>query len=272
MKNHINKEIERIKNKINKQKNELEIANDDLKYEKIGNLLLSYIYLCKKGDNKIVVDNFYDNNNKITISLDPLLTPEQNAKHFFKKYQKAKRAITFINNQLNISNNQLNYYECLLNQLQISKINDLMEIYDELQIKSKVTKRPKKAKPNITTYITLNDDYIFVGKNNIQNNYLTNTFAKKTDYFFHVQNVPGSHVILRTENLTDDLIYLTACIASYYSSYRESTNVCVDYTIVKNVKRIPEQKGSFVTYKNHKSVFGKPDINYINKHTKMTKC
>ena len=78
--------------------------------------------------------------------------------------------------------------------------------------------------------------------------------------------------ILRTENLTDDLIYLTACIASYYSSYRESTNVCVDYTIVKSVKRIPEQKGSFVTYKNHKSVFGKPDINYINKHTKMTKC
>lgn len=272
LKNHINKEIERIKNKINKQKNELEIANDDLKYEKIGNLLLSYIYLCKKGDNKIVVDNFYDNNNRITISLDPLLTPEQNAKHFFKKYQKAKRAITFINNQLNISNNQLNYYECLLNQLQISKINDLMEIYDELQIKSKVTKRPKKAKPNITTYITLNDDYIFVGKNNIQNNYLTNTFAKKTDYFFHVQNVPGSHVILRTENLTDDLIYLTACIASYYSSYSESTNVCVDYTIVKNVKRIPEQEGSFVTYKNHKSVFGKPDINYINKHTKMTKC
>ena len=84
-----------------------------------------------------------------------------------------------------------------------------------------------------------------------------------------MQNVPGSHVILRTENLTDDLIYLTGCIASFYSSYKGSTNVCVDYTLIKNVKKIPGQKGSFVTYKNQKSVFGKPSIEFIEKHTRI---
>lgn len=269
--NYINKEINKIKNKITKQKNELLHAEDDLKYENIGNLLLSNLYLCKKGDTKIIVSNFYDNNNDIEIKLDPLLTPNQNVTQIFKRYQKAKRAINFIELQLEQSNKDLNYYECLLNQLSISKINDIIEIYDELKINSKITKRPKKSKPNITTYVTENGDYIYVGKNNIQNNYLTNIFAKKTDYFFHVQNIPGSHVICRSSNLSEDLIYLCACIASYYSSYKNSTNVCVDYTLIKNVKKIPEQKGSFVTYKNQKSVFGKPDLNYINNHAKITK-
>lgn len=268
--NYINKEISKVNNKIAKQKQELEKAIEDLKYEKIGNLFLSNIYLCKKGDNKIIVQDYYSNNENITINLNPLLTPNQNAENFFKKYQKVKRATTLIKEQIDKSINELDYYNCLINQLSISKINDIMEIYDELNIKSTNQKRPKKAKPNITTYITLNNDYIFVGKNNIQNNYLTNHFARKDDYFFHVQNIPGSHVILRTKNLTSELIYLTGCIASYYSSYRTSTNVCVDYTLIKNVKKIPAQKGSFVTYKNQKSVFGKPDLEFINKSTRCT--
>lgn len=268
--NYINKEITKINNKILKQKQELTNANEDLQYERIGNLLLSNIHLCKKGDNEIIVEDYYNNNEKVIIVLNPLLTANQNAEMFFKKYQKAKRAILLIKEQIEKSSAELEYYKCLINQLNISKINDIMEIYDELNIKSTNQKRPKKAKPNITTYITPNNDYIFVGKNNIQNNYLTNHFARKDDFFFHVQNIPGSHVILRTDKLTDELIYLTGCIASYYSSYRNSTNVCVDYTLIKNVKKIPAQKGSFVTYKNQKSVFGKPDLEFINKSTKCT--
>lgn len=271
LKNYISKEIIKIKNKLHKQKDELEKAINDLIYEKIGNLFISYMYLSKKGDTELIVEDFYDNNNKFKITLNPLLTPNQNAEYFFKRYQKAKRAEKLIKEQIEKSQNDINYYECLLNQLQISKITDIIEIYQELNIKIKALERPKKSKPNITKYQTINNDFIWVGKNNIQNNYLTNEFAKKTDYFFHVQNVPGSHVILRTENLTEDLIYLTGCIAALNSSYKGSTNVCVDYTLVKNVKKIPGQKGSFVTYKNQKSVFGKPDEEYINKYAKIVK-
>lgn len=269
LKNYINKEIHKIQNKIIKQQNELDNANNDLKYERLGNLLLSNLYKIKKGDKSVTLNDYYNNYEEVEISLDPLLTPNQNANLFFKKYQKAKRAIDFIKEQLDKSNNDLLYYNVLLDQLSYSKINDIVEIYQELNINLKSLNRPKKARPNITTYVTDNGDYIYVGKNNVQNNYLTNVFAKKTDYFFHVQNVPGSHVILRTDNLTDELIYLTGCIASYYSSYKGSTNVCVDYTLIKNVKKIPGQKGSFVTYKNQKSVFGKPQLEYIEKHTKI---
>lgn len=269
--NYINKEIVKIKNKLHKQEDELEKAINDLIYEKIGNLFISYMYLSKKGDSEIIVEDFYNNNNKIKISLNPLLTPNQNAEYFFKRYQKAKRAEKLIKEQIDKSQKDIEYYECLLNQLQISKITDIIEIYQELNIKVKALDRPKKIKPNITKYQTINDDLIWVGKNNIQNNYLTNTFANKTDYFFHVQNVPGSHVILRTSNLNDDIIYLTGCIAALNSSYKGSTNVCVDYTLVKNVKKVPGQKGSFVTYKNQKSVFAKPDEEYINKHAKIVK-
>ncbi len=269
LKNYINKEIHKIQNKILKQKSELDKANNDLDYERLGNLLLSNLYLVKKGDNKVTLNDYYNNYEEITIELNPLLTPNQNANVFFKKYQKSKRAIEIIQEQIEKANNDILYYNVLLDQLSYSKINDIVEIYQELNINVKSLQRPKKARPNITTYVTENNDFIYVGKNNIQNNYLTNVFAKKTDYFFHVQNVPGSHVILRTENLTDDLIYLTGCIASYYSSYKGSTNVCVDYTLIKNVKKIPGQKGSFVTYKNQKSVFGKPSIEFIETHTKI---
>lgn len=261
--NYINKEIHKINNKLEKQQNELNNALDDLHYEKLGNLLLSNTHLYKKNDKSITVIDYYNDNNSLTINLNPLLNINQNATVFFKKYQKAKRAIDIIKNQIEKSKNDLSYYNTLLNQLSNAKINDILEMYDELNIKGNNTKRAK-SKPNFLVYKTKNDDFIYVGKNNIQNNYLTHSFANKNDYFFHVQNVPGSHVIVRTKNLSSDLIYLAACIASYHSSYKASTNVCVDYTLVKYVKKIPEQKGSFVTYKNHKSVFGKPDIDFIN--------
>ena len=106
-----------------------------------------------------------------------------------------------------------------------------------------------------------------VGKNNIQNNYLTHTLAQKTDYFFHVKNAPGSHTILRCEELTPELIKLAGMIAAFYSKNRNSENVPVDYTLIKNVKKVPKTKGSFVTYTNYKTVYVTPDADFINKNT-----
>ena len=266
LQNHIKKEIEKITTKINKQSAELEKANDNLKYEKLGNLLSSYLHLIKKGDKSITVYNYYDNND-ITINLDSELTPSQNLKQFFSKYSKAKRAIDHINEQLIINHNEIEYLKCLLNQLAISKSSDIKEIYQELGIKTNKGNKVK-SKPNYLIYHTEDNDIIYVGKNNIQNNYITHKLANNNDYFFHIQNIPGSHCILKTTNLTKEKIELAATIAAYYSTYRSSTNVCVDYTLIKFVRKVPGINGSFVTYKNQKSVFVKPDLEYIKKHTK----
>ncbi len=261
--NYIHKELRKLTEKISKQENELLKAKENLDLEKTGNLLASNLYLIKKGDSSIIVKNFYDNDKDYKINLDPLLSPNENLKKIFNKYQKSKRAIDEIQKQIDISNENIKYYNCILDQITISKSLDISEIYNELNIKRDYTrKKARKSKPNFLTF-KYNDDIIYVGKNNIQNNYITHNIATKQDYFFHVQGVPGSHVILKTLKLTDDNIFITSTIASYYSSRRESSNVIVDYTSMKNVKRIPGIKGSFVNYTNFKSIFVKPDLDSI---------
>lgn len=266
--NFINKEIIKTKEKIRKQKDELEKAYKQLDYQEIGNLLASNLHLVQKGAKNIIVDDFYHQGEKKEISLDPLLSPKKNLENIFNKYQKAKRAINQITNQIEISENDLKYFECLLNQLSIAKANDIVEILKELNLKQNVTKnKVKKQKPNITIYKTKDNDIIYVGKNNTQNNYITHTLASNNDYFFHVQAVPGSHVIVKTENLTEELKTVAATIAAYYSTSRNNTNVCVDYTPINNIKKVPGMKGSFVIYSTYQSLFVKPDLDYIKEKT-----
>ncbi len=266
LQNYINKEIEKIKLKISKQQNELLVSQKNLEYEKLGNLLSCNLHLINKGDEKVIVTDFYNDNKDLEILLDSTLSPKKNLDNFFTKYNKAKRAINHINEQIIISQKEIEYLTCLLNQLEISKINDLKEIYDELGIKKEQNNR-KSYKPNYLTFRDCQNNTILVGKNNLQNEYITHKLANKDDYFFHVQNIPGSHTILKTNNLTNELIELAATIAAYYSSYRNATNVCVDYTLIKYVKKVPGMKGSFVTYKNQKSIFVKPSLEYIKNKT-----
>lgn len=265
---YIKREINKNKQKLTKQLDELKQANINLKYEQIGNLLSANLHKVSKNSKYIIVNNFYNDNEEITIDLDPLLSPSQNLNHIFNKYKKSKRAIEHLNEQIENTKNDIVYYECLQEQLQISKNLDLKEIISELNISSKLPKNRKKTKPNITIYNDLLDNVIYVGKNNIQNNYLTHTLANKNDYFFHVKNIPGSHTILRVKEINDDVVYLAGAIAAYHSKAKNSSNVGVDYTKVKNVKKVPKMKGSFVTYTNYKTVYVTPSIDYIKNNTK----
>lgn len=263
---YINKEIDKLKNKIVKQQYELNKATENLKYEQIGNLLASNLFKVKKGDTKITVDDFYNNNEPITINLDSQLTPNQNLELVFNKYNKSKRALTFINEQISKSNKDIEYLQCLQNQLLISKSSDIKEIYEELGLKTNKNQK-SKSKPSYLVFTTLDHDTILVGKNNVQNNYITHKLANKDDYFFHVQNIPGSHTILKCSTLNENNMLIAATIAAYYSKYRNATNVCVDYTLIKNVRKVPGINGSFVTYKNQKSIFVHPELEFIKKNT-----
>lgn len=269
LENYLKREIAKIKKKIQKQIQEKDKAYKNLSLEKIGNLLSANLHKVEKHASSITVEDFYNNNELIKIELDPKLSPAQNLEAIFNRYKKAKRAIGLISEQIEASKNELEYLETLQNQLSIAKHQEIKEILDELGLMSSKEKARHKRKPQIEleTFEDRHGNIIWVGKNNIQNNYLTHQLAKKTDYFFHVKDIPGSHTILRTNNLTDEVIRLSAQIAAYYSKARQSSNVAVDYTLVKYIKKVPKTKGSFVTYTNQKTVFVTPDIDYIKDNT-----
>ena len=115
----------------------------------------------------------------------------------------------------------------------------------------------------LLTYI-VNDTFISVGKNNIQNEYITHTLAKPNDLWFHVKGAPGSHVIIKDKIPTEDDIRLAANLAAYYSEFRYSSSVPVDYTKIKNIKKIPGRRSCFVTYTHEHTIYIDPDINIIN--------
>lgn len=266
---YIKKEITKIYKKLDKQEKEKQDAIKNLELERIGNLLSANLFKVPKNTDRVVVEDFYNNNELVTINLDPKLSPAKNLENIFNRYKKAKRSINLIEEQIVASKAELEYYLTLQEQVKIGKHQEIKEILEELNLLDKKEKqnRKRKQKIEIESFTDKDGNKIWVGKNNLQNNYLTHEFALKTDYFFHVKGAPGSHTILRANKLTDEVIILAAMIASYYSKNRNSSNVAVDYTLVKNVKKVPRMKGSFVTYTNYKSVFVTPDIEYIKKHT-----
>lgn len=268
--NYLKREMIKVQNKIQKQEQEKKEATANLELEKIGNLLSANLYRVSKNSSQITVLDFYNNNQEITIPLNPLLSPAKNLDNIFSKYKKAKRTLIYVEEQIKSSINELHYLETLKEQFLISKATDLKEIIEELGLTKKNSQPKKKTKPLITKYYDAFGNIIMVGKNNIQNNYLTHTLANKDDYFFHVKNAPGSHTILRTNNLTEEVIILAAQIAAMVSKNKYSSNVAVDYTLVKNVRKVPKTKGSFVTYTNYQTLYVTPDIDYITKHTTLT--
>ncbi len=261
---HLLKMIKKSEVKLEKQRNEKTQAIDALINEKIGNLLSSNLHLIKKNSTCVKVNDFFSNNEEIEISLDPKLSPSENLNHYYQKYKKAKRTLDVIDDQIAQTINEINYYNQILDQIEINRSADLTEIIGELNLK-KEKKKVKAQTPNITIYKDNKGNMIYVGKNNIQNNYLTHTFAHSNDYFLHVTGYSGSHTILRCGELTAELLNLAAMVALLYSKNKETKNASVDYTLVRYVKKVPKTFGSFVTYTNQKTVYATVDMDKINK-------
>lgn len=264
------KSIKRAKTKLDKQRQEKENANKYLEYEKLANLLSSNLHLVKKGCKKITVNNFYDDNKLIDILIDEKLSPSQNLNNYYSRYKKAKRSLEVIDEQIEKTISEIDYYEEILEQLEIAKATDLNEMALELGIK-KQEKKPKNAVPNYSIYKDNFGNMVYVGKNNTQNNYLTHKLAHSNDYFFHVAAYSGSHTILRTNNLDDRIIKLASMLCLLHSKGRDGVNVSVDYTLIKYVKKVPGTFGSFVTYTNQKTTHVTVDIDLINKELQRIK-
>ncbi|MGB4439345.1 MAG: NFACT family protein, partial [Sedimentibacter sp.] len=267
----MNTKIDRDRKKVDKQRNELLTAEDRDKYKMYGELILAN--LNKTPENhKLTVLNYYDPEQKdITIPLDPKLNLTQNGQKYFKRYNKLKKAEEELQKFIDSSLSEIQYLENILYSIESCETtDDLDDIYNELitegfmKRKSKV-KKTKEYKPKFMTYISSKEHEIIVGKNNLQNDMLTFKIGKREDYWFHAKNIPGSHVIIKTngDELSDDEYVEAARIAAFYSKGKNSGSVEVDYTRKSNIKKPPNSKPGFVIYDTNYSMLVEPDISGI---------
>lgn len=266
MKKSLQIKLDRVNNKIKKQNQELLESEKADDYRVKGELLTSYIYMVQKGMEEVELDNFYDNNSKIRVSLNKNLTPSENAQKYFKKYNKMKNASEEISKQIKINLEESEYLENSLLAIEnCDNDKDLKEIREELiregYIKS--YRMPKKdIKPNTPylKYMSSGGNLIMVGKNNKQNDYLTLRLADNEDLWFHTKNIPGSHVVLKCagKKVLDEEILEAATLAAYYSKAKMSANVPVDYTIKKHVKKPSGAKPGMVIYETNKTAYVTP--------------
>ena len=256
------KEIEKAKNKLAKQQDELEQAKNYKKLEREAQILASNIHLVKPYQEELrAID--YESGEEIILPLNTKISPNENVNYYFNKVKKQKRTIEALAEQIEATIKEIDYYEVLLNQISIASNASIKEINKELGL-AKIEKR--NVKPAITRYID-NDGYqILVGKNNTQNNYITNKLAKPTDYFFHIASYPGCHVIYNGP-LNEEKIKLVANICVYHS--KKTSIMAVDYVQVRYLKKVKGTIGSFVTYTNQKTTHVNGDIEYINKLAKL---
>ena len=250
-------------------------------YKLYGELITANLYRIKNENTDTVsLENYYDNNKIITIPLDKRYSPSHNAKLFFKKYNKLKNALLIVGEQKEETIKDLDYIESVIYELEAcSTIDDISNVFEEISESSvfkertekyKEKKNPKVKKSKLTKnkYVHFNpikykiEDYTFlVGRNNMENDYLTLKYAKKTDLWFHTKDIHGSHCILVLNGSPipkDDILLKCAEIAAYHSKAKNSSNVPVDICEVKYVKKPNGAKPGMVIYKNNKTLHVTP--------------
>lgn len=267
--------LKKITKKLKNINAKLKECDDKDKFQLYGELLTANMYKFKEFDNDYVeVENYYDNNKLIKIPVNKYISPSANVKNYFKKYNKLKNALKIVNQQKVETIGELDYIETIIYSLDNAKtITDIEEIYSEIKEndlffskKNKIgqnvksTKLKNKNKKIEKEYVPIEykiDDYTFlVGKNNKQNDYLSTKVLKSHDMWFHTKDIHGSHGVLLTNNSTPsiDVIIKCAQIVAYYSKARLSSNVPVDYTFGKYVKKPSNSKPGFVIYTNNSTV------------------
>lgn len=267
-------ELKKYTKRLSNINQKLEECNKMDTYKLYGELITANLYKINNNINvdSIELENYYDNNNLIKIPLDKTISVSYNAKKYFKKYNKLKNALQIVNLQKKDASGQIDYLESIIYELENAKtIEDINLIYEEISenilfkntlsnsktsSKKNTTKKKNKEESFSPLVYTIDDYTVYVGKNNKQNDYLTLKFAHKNDLWFHTKDVHGSHVVLRTNGneIEQDLINKCASLAAFYSKASSSSNVAVDYTFVRYVKKPSSAKPGMVIYTNYSTV------------------
>ena len=258
--------IDRCKKKSIILKQSLQECKQKDKYKLYGELLTANIYSIKEGDKSVKVYNYYSEKEEyIIIPLKENNTPSENIQYYFKKYNKLKKTEEAALEQLEKNEAELEYLQSVLtNILNCDSYDEIEDVRNELvetgYIKFKKSSgKTKKEQSKPLHFLSSDGIDIYVGKNNIQNDYLTLKFADKKDIWLHTKNIPGSHVIIKNNNnISDKTLEEAAILAAYYSKAKDSTKVAVDYTEVKNVKKPSGAKPGMVIYTTNKTIYVDP--------------
>ena len=265
----------RLLKKIEVQEEELRDSQTMEESKRCADLIMQEIYRIKRGDTKVVaIDYSKEDYPEVTVELDSQLSPSANAQRYYKKYNRKKNAAVELKKQIESAKDELKYIDAVLDSLSRAESeSDLDELRRELsewgygkRDMKKLKNTDKKSKPKPLRAISPSGLEIYIGKNNLQNDYLTTKFADKKDWWFHVKNLAGSHVIMRVEGEeppAEDFTF-AASLAALYSS-AEGENIAVDYTLIKHIKKPPQAKPGFVTYSTYWTAFVTPDREELKK-------
>ncbi len=261
--------IAKKQRKLQRTLEETEKADD---YRIRGEVLTTYLSQVERGMTSIELPNFYDDNRPIKITLSNQLTPSRNAQKYFAKYTKLRNAVAHVHQQMQENQEEIDYLEGIMAQIDVASPKDLADIRLELQqqgylrkqkTNKKGAKRQKVAKPD--QFYASDGTKIWVGKNNLQNDQLTLHTAKKTDIWLHVKDIPGSHVIIDSHQPSEKTLLEAAKLAAYFSKARDSANVPVDWIEVKKIRKPNGAKPGFVVYEGQKTVAVTPDVELVDK-------
>lgn len=261
----IKNEYKKLTKKIVKLKKQLEQAENSEGYRIQGEILNANLSQVKPGMAEVSLPNYYDNNRPLKIKLDVALSPTRNAQKYFTKYKKLRDSIKHVKEQIAIAQDNLDYFDSVQTAIDNAEPQDIDQITEELMNQGYLKKpqKPKRKKKitekNLNKFRISSGKTVLVGKNNLQNDWLTLKKANKTDIWFHVKNIPGSHVILQSSEATDEDILETAEIAAYFSKAKNSAHVQVDYVQDKRVKKPNGAKPGFVIYTGQNSIEVTPE-------------
>ncbi|MBB1078654.1 NFACT family protein [Limosilactobacillus sp. STM2_1] len=260
----IKNELKKDRRKVKKLQQQLKDAATANEYRVRGEILTTYLSKLTPGMKEIELPNFYNDNQPLKIKLSPELSPSRNAQKYFTKYNKLKTSVEYVNEQLKLTNDEIQYFENIESQIKLAAPADIQEIKLELQDqgyikKKKSGKKQRKVKPSAPDeFHTSDGTLVLVGKNNRQNDRLSFKIANKNEIWLHVKDIPGSHVVIRSTNPSDKTILEAAELAAYFSKGRDSDNVPVDYLPVKQLHKPNGAKPGFVIFRGQKTLYVTP--------------
>ncbi|WP_436957349.1 Rqc2 family fibronectin-binding protein [Staphylococcus sp. AS1337] len=265
----VQQQLHKSQNKLSKLIDEREGTKEKEQQQLFGELITANIYRIKQGDELLTALNYY-NGEEVTIPLNPTKSPAVNAQNYYKKYNKLKTREHELQHQIKLTKENINYFESIEQQLTHISVDEIDDIRDELADQGfmkqrKQSKKKKKQTMQIQAYTSTDGDTILVGKNNKQNDYLTNKQAKKHHLWFHTKDIPGSHVVILSDEPSEETIKEAAMLSAYFSKAGSSAQVPVDYTEIKHVHKPSGAKPGFVTYDNQKTLYATPDYDHIQK-------
>ncbi len=270
LRKHVNTLLERNQKKYVLQMKQLKDSEKREKYKVYGELINAFGYGLTPDDKVLEAANYYDDNKIIKIPIDNTKTPAENAQKYFDKYGKMKRTAEALNELIQETKAQIDHLESIQNSLDIAlSADDLVQIKDELIeygfIKKGKSGKKQKVKSKPFHYVSSDGFDMYVGKNNYQNDELTFKFATGNDWWFHAKGMPGSHVIVKSENkeLPDRTFEEAGKLAGYYSKGKNADKVEIDYLQKKNVKKPNGSAPGFVVYYTNYSLTIHPDITDI---------